>query len=175
MAIATNARVWVRAPFKRGTGTVLEVRRDHTVRVCLDSGSTVRVALGQVSVLEGAEDRKPPPANRLTRHPDTGLPKLRPVAKEGEARSSRYLAWLRTLPCAWCKAPAPSEASHHPPEGGGSTGRKAADCYAIPLCHECHADWHRRTALGAMTSSDTKTWCLRTALAHLWTHYTETR
>lgn len=51
------------------------------------------------------------------------------------ARSWRYLAWIRTLPCAVCGAQ-PSEAAHTGSDGGISM--KASDYSAIPLCSHCH-------------------------------------
>lgn len=62
-------------------------------------------------------------------------------------RSPKYLAWLRTQPCAWCGRPAPSEAAHM---GGGGKGIKGPDNLAIPLCggpNGCHAYSHRHGVL----------------------------
>ncbi len=159
MTLATQDRVYVAAPLRRGTGTVLEVRRGGTVRVCLDSGKTVKVAADHVRPLE----REPAPVAKLTRAPvyeapedpwsDAWFDKSKPV------RSSAYLGWIRKQSCAWCGRTGPSEASHHPEEGHGSTGLKASDLDTLPLCRTCHGDWHQRTALGAMTSADSKAWC----------------
>ena len=54
-----------------------------------------------------------------------------------------YLDHVRSLPCASCKAPAPSEA-HHLIDVGISpgVGRKAPDSLSIPLCRTCHARLH---------------------------------
>lgn len=55
----------------------------------------------------------------------------------------KYLNFVRSLPCAACMAPAPSEAHHaidvglHP-----GMGRKASDLHAMPLCRVCHAKLH---------------------------------
>jgi len=160
MSIATNDRVYVAAPFRRGTGTVLSVRRDGVVRVCLDAGGTVRAAADHVRLIE----RRPAPVAKLTSAPVYETPGD-PFSEAWIDRSKQqlrfphYLAWLRKLPCAWCSKAGPSEASHHPEEGHGSTGLKATDLDTLPLCRECHGDWHQRTALGAMTSADTKAWC----------------
>lgn len=69
-------------------------------------------------------------------------------------RSPAHLAYVRTLPCAWCRWPAPSEASHH---GAHGTATKASDYSAIPLCGPhlalgrvepgCHAHYHRTGTL----------------------------
>ena len=54
-------------------------------------------------------------------------------------RDPRYLSWLRTLPCAFCRSPAPSEVSHH---GRRGVGIKASDYLALPSCHRCHRRHH---------------------------------
>ena len=159
MTLATHDRVYVAAPLRRGTGTVLDVRRGGMVRVCLDSGKTVKVAADHVRPLE----QEPAPVAKLTRPPvyadpddpwsDTWLDKSKP------ARSAVYLGWIRQQPCAWCGKAGPSEASHHPDEGHGAMGMKAGDLDTIPLCRSCHGEWHQRTALGQMTPADTKAWC----------------
>ena len=51
------------------------------------------------------------------------------------ARSWRYLAWIRSLPCLVCGA-VPSEAAHTGSDGGMKL--KASDFSAVPLCGECH-------------------------------------
>ena len=50
------------------------------------------------------------------------------------ARSWRYLAWIRSLPCAICGA-VPSEAAH---TGNGGMRIKASDYSTVPLCSEHH-------------------------------------
>ena len=61
------------------------------------------------------------------------------IPKPKTPRSSRYLAWLRTLPCAWCGRGPPSDASHH---GRRGVGIKASDLLAVPLCRACHRHHH---------------------------------
>ena len=51
------------------------------------------------------------------------------------ARSWRYKAWIRSLPCAACGA-TPSEAAHTGSDGGMKL--KASDYSAVPLCASCH-------------------------------------
>jgi hypothetical protein len=53
-------------------------------------------------------------------------------------RDSRYLQWIRTLPCAVCRTTRNIEAAH---TGGHGLGQKAPDSTAIPLCVT-----HHRTA-----------------------------
>jgi len=50
-------------------------------------------------------------------------------------RNSRYLAWIRTLPCLVCGAKRGIEASHTGPHG---LGQKSPDTSAIPLCARHH-------------------------------------
>ncbi len=53
-------------------------------------------------------------------------------------RDSRYLQWIRTLPCSVCRTTRNIEAAHTGPHG---LGQKASDSTAIPLCAK-----HHRTA-----------------------------
>ena len=53
-------------------------------------------------------------------------------------RDSRYLQWIRTLPCAVCRTTRNIEAAH---TGAHGLGQKAPDSTAIPLCVT-----HHRTA-----------------------------
>jgi hypothetical protein len=50
-------------------------------------------------------------------------------------RDSKYLAWIRTLPCVVCGAARGIEASHTGPHG---LGQKSPDSSAIPLCYRHH-------------------------------------
>jgi Protein of unknown function (DUF968) len=59
-------------------------------------------------------------------------------------RYSRYLAWIRTLPCVVCGVTRGIEASHTGPHG---LGQKSPDSSAIPLCakhHRTGADSYHR-------------------------------
>lgn len=51
-----------------------------------------------------------------------------------------HLALVKSLPCAVCGSPAPSDA-HHILEGR-IPGRKSPDMLAIPLCKDCHQGSH---------------------------------
>jgi hypothetical protein len=50
-------------------------------------------------------------------------------------RHPGYLAWIRTLPCAVCRATRGVEAAHTGPHG---LGQKSSDWSAIPLCARHH-------------------------------------
>lgn len=152
--LTAHDRVYVTAPFRRGTGTVLEVRRDHTVRVCLDAGRVVRVSLDDVRQL----DRDPPAAGELTSAPDYSAAEVSPAPKRKPLRSPSWLKWVRQRACEWCRAAGPSEASHHNAEGHGATASKADDCDTLPLCSRCHAEYHRAFRLGSMDARQTREW-----------------
>lgn len=51
------------------------------------------------------------------------------------ARSKKYLAFLRTMPCAVCGVRKGVEAAHGPVAG---MGMKGSDFDAVPLCPGCH-------------------------------------
>jgi len=56
-------------------------------------------------------------------------------------RNAAYRAWIRTLPCAHCKAPA-DHAHHAIYEGCSGMGTKASDFGCAPLCRSCHRAVH---------------------------------
>ena len=65
------------------------------------------------------------------------------LPKSPKIRNKKHLVWLRELPCAFCKSPAPSEASHIRLHGMAGVGMKSSDSRALPSCHECHMEAHR--------------------------------
>lgn len=54
-----------------------------------------------------------------------------------------HLKWIRSLPCCRCAKSAPSEPHHR--IGGKGVGQRNHDNTAIPLCTECHRDFHALT------------------------------
>lgn len=48
------------------------------------------------------------------------------------------LAFIRTLPCAFCGAPPPSQAAHCSPRGHGGGSRLDVWLNVLPCCHEDH-------------------------------------
>ena len=63
-------------------------------------------------------------------------------------RNSEYLRWIRTLPCAVCRATRGVEAAHTGPHG---LGQKSSDLSAIPLCarhHRTGPDSYHKLGLG---------------------------
>lgn len=53
-----------------------------------------------------------------------------------------YLEFVRSLPCCACGKPGPSHA-HHETGAGRGKGQKAPDNRTIPLCFQCHRDFHQ--------------------------------
>jgi hypothetical protein len=58
-------------------------------------------------------------------------------------RSKKYLAWVKTLPCCICGAPA--DDAHHIIGVGhyGGMGTKAPDSLTMPVCRGHHGEIHR--------------------------------
>jgi len=54
----------------------------------------------------------------------------------GPARSWKYRAWIRSLPCAVCGTTRHVEAAHTGSDGG--TAQKASDYSCVPLCQNHH-------------------------------------
>jgi len=52
-----------------------------------------------------------------------------------------YLAWVRTNPCCRCGAIPPNHAHHEILNGRGKS-QKAPDSRTLPLCAQCHDDFH---------------------------------
>lgn len=58
--------------------------------------------------------------------------------RSSRRRDSDYLTAIRGLECSACHA-IPCEASHVGPRG---LGQKCSDDEAVPMCRQCHLDWH---------------------------------
>lgn len=61
--------------------------------------------------------------------------------RRASALDPAYLRFIRSLPCCACGRRAPSHA-HHEIGGGRGKGQKAPDRRTLPLCSQCHADFH---------------------------------
>ena len=58
-------------------------------------------------------------------------------------KNAEYLEWIRSLKCAGCGLPGPSEAHHLKGDLHMSgAGMKAPDYLAMPLCRDCHRRLH---------------------------------
>jgi hypothetical protein len=57
-------------------------------------------------------------------------------------KSSKYLAWVRTLPCALCHTDQGIQAHHQMGTKLRGTGTKVSDHRTIPLCSLCHSELH---------------------------------
>lgn len=65
------------------------------------------------------------------------------LMKRKTPRSSKYLKWLRKLPCVVCQTiTKPTEAAHVRFGNDGGMGLKPSDYRAVPLCHDCHTYQH---------------------------------
>lgn len=67
------------------------------------------------------------------------------LPKPTTSRDAQYLDWIRSLPCALCGHPSPSD-PHHTASGGVS--KTGSDYSAIPVCRCCHNDIHQHYAKG---------------------------
>jgi len=64
------------------------------------------------------------------------------MIKQKTFRSRKYLAWVRSLDCCRCQAPA--DHAHHLIGVGnmGGMGTKAPDDACMPVCAGCHREIH---------------------------------
>lgn len=66
--------------------------------------------------------------------------------REPRVECPAFLAFVRRRQCCACGAPAPSQAAHvrfgNPAIGkrNSGIGEKPSDCWAVPLCADCHLD-----------------------------------
>ncbi len=60
--------------------------------------------------------------------------------RRGPERNEEYKAWIRRLPCCCGCGRWPSEAAH---TGSSRMSQKASDFTCVPLCWECHWEYHR--------------------------------
>ena len=121
-----------------GSGRVQERLEDGRVRVVCADGERRVFPADAVLVA-----RRSSPIEALGSAPLEHVAEGVPVPKDPPVRSPDHLAWIRRRHCAVCGAAPPSQASHHPERGHGSTGAKCSDLRAIPLCAACHAAHHR--------------------------------
>lgn len=63
------------------------------------------------------------------------------IPKHKAWRSKKYLAWVKTLPCVICGAPA-DDAHHAIGLGLSGMGLTAPDQYAVPVCRGHHSEIH---------------------------------
>jgi len=67
------------------------------------------------------------------------------ITKDKPERDSKYLEFIRTLPCAICGG-GPCQAAHQRLLSGGM-GSKPSDYHAIPCCPTCHMFEHSQGVL----------------------------
>jgi hypothetical protein len=71
----------------------------------------------------------------------------------GPARSEKYLAFIRAMPCAGCANPGPSDPHHY---GSRGVGQKASDFSVVPLCRKCHDHFHDHAELPNRNVEETR-------------------
>jgi hypothetical protein len=68
-----------------------------------------------------------------------------------------HLRRLRAMPCAKCGRAPPSEAHHA--TGGRGMGQRSHDELAMPLCSDCHWDFHHACRqFGKMNKTERRAW-----------------
>ena len=113
-------------------------------------------------------ERTPPPPGEITRPCVVGGGEGVAVPKSPPVRSRGYLDWIRRQPCACCDRRAPSEASHHVEPGHGSTSAKTSDLRCLPLCRECHRQYHQHGVLRGLAPAErTRSFVEAEIAAHL--------
>lgn len=173
------------ALYLRGRGLVdVEVLRRGDLRAVV----LVDGARRTVPTTSLREARQRPPRGTVDRIPDRSMPPARPpvVKTEGAldglvdlvgvrdpatlpiVRSSVFLAYVRTLPCAACSSRNRVEAHHW---GSRGKGRKATDAQAVPLCKRDHDEYHGTGRIGRLTPRQTREafalWSVRVLTAYL--------
>lgn len=61
-------------------------------------------------------------------------------AKTPQHRSDAWRKAVASLPCACCMREGSTQAAH-PNHRGKGMGLKSHDCWTVPLCVECHAEF----------------------------------
>lgn len=67
--------------------------------------------------------------------------------------AEEYLNHVRSLSCAFCHAPPPSEPHHY---GPGGMGTKCSDMRVVNLCRRCHGAFHDTRAIPPFDVERTK-------------------
>ena len=80
------------------------------------------------------------------------------------ARSGTYLEFIRPLPCCGCHRPGPSDPHHW---GKRGIGQKASDFSTVPLCRECHDQFHTKGTVVDLDRKQTTLLFLKTQVALL--------
>lgn len=144
-------------------GVVVRHEPDKTPRVRIpDRVAPVPISARHLKVVGERPVAPSGPVRPFTRErPPRSAPRPKAEGRTGGV-AERFRRWVRTLPCAWCGRPGPSEANHEPRRG--MDGGKRDDLDVVPLCagpNGCHAVVTRTNRLGSMTPEDTKRWLER--------------
>lgn len=89
-------------------------------------------------IVDGGDRSRRSPFSRPA--PPIVRPSLEAILRAPPLRDPAYLAFVRTLPCAVCGAPPPSEPSHF---GSRGMSQKTDDSRVVPSCREDHDAFHQ--------------------------------
>lgn len=125
-------------------------QRAESRRALDEAGRAIRAGAGG-GVPERVVDEREPDERRTVVSPPLGDATAVVVAvtsrrapgtapeKSGDVLSPRFLAWVRSLPCAFCAQRPQSDPHHFPTKGSlGMT----IDLLALPACRGCHDKAH---------------------------------
>lgn len=135
-----------------------ELRRfDGNVAYVVPDGKSkaLPVPLERVS----PEERRAPAPEPVTVVPVTERPELEAVPREpAAARDEGYLAFVRQHPCASCGSRKLVEAHHW--ARVRALAKRVDDYRTVPLCHDCHTEFHDTGSLQAWSAKQTRVWFL---------------
>jgi hypothetical protein len=144
--IAVGNRVRLGGGFAERSATVLAIDGER-VTVQTDEGIRRTVSRSRCWPIAQTSHR-----NVLTSQPSYGA-ELAAVPKAGSYEDPAYVAWVRSLPCAWCSVRGETEPHHYPERSRG--GR---DHDVVPLCATHHREFHDRGTIGRMVPVQTRAW-----------------
>lgn len=154
----------------------------------LEPGTRVRVSrsmrpaiVGEVERVEGAKvfvvpegkskalpfaaglvrplERRPPAPEPITVVPDFTPTEPRAVPRERPpARDEGYLEFVRSHPCMACTSRRLVEAHHW--ARVRTLAKKVDDYRTVPLCHDCHQEFHDTGSIGPWSAKQTRVWFL---------------
>lgn len=143
-----GGRIVFRGEVRRLEGNLAQVVPDGKVK-------PIPVPLERVS----PEERRPPAIEPVPVVPVTEPPELHPVPRDSApARDEDYLSFVRAHRCMSCASRRLVEAHHWARVRALAT--KVDDYRTVPLCRDCHEEYHSTGSLQAWTAKQTKFWFL---------------
>lgn len=95
--------------------------------------------------------RRTPLARRTPLRPSKLPAAPRSTERKGPERSLEFLAFVRRLPCFYCRTTVAVEAHHW---GKRGLGQKCSDFETVPLCKRHHQQWHTEGTLPNASRSE---------------------